>query len=142
VLILGPILYPNIGASLSRLVNLINGTLKVVPNMYFPMCDVRDVALAHLKAAFSNEAIGHRHIIISSRKTIPMRKWAEIMRKEFSSKDIQIPNEIEDGEGKGYKSTFSDSRMRNVLGITPHEIDSTIIDTVNSLIEFGLVKPQ
>ncbi len=47
-----------------------------------------------------------------------------------------------DPNSKTHLTKFDDSRMRNVLGIVPIDFKNTILDMVNSLIEFGLlIKP-
>ena len=68
-----------------------------------------------------------------------MTRWAEILHEEFSSKGYKIPTEPESKDPpKGSKGTWDDSRMRNVLGMTPHDFRATITDMANSVIEQGI----
>ena len=70
-----------------------------------------------------------------------MKEWAEILKEKFGDKLPKLTTEVEPGETKGKDSKMDDTRMRKVLGITPTDFKSTVIDMANSLIEFGLVKP-
>ena len=97
--------------------------------------------MAHVKAAFAPEAVGHRHMITSSPNFISMQTWAQILKENFANKFPNLTTEVEPGELKGKDSKMDDTRMRKVLGITATDFKSTVIDMANSLIEFGLVKP-
>ena len=48
----------------------------MVPKLNFPVIDVRDVALAHLRAMIIPEAVGHRHILV--RDNIWMKDMAQV----------------------------------------------------------------
>ena len=100
----------------------------------------RDVALAHLKAAFVSEAAGHRHMITSLTRSISMREWVDILKDEFSAKGYSFPSKVDDSgaEAKCTTAIFDDTRMRNVLGITPRDLRATIVDMANSVIELGI----
>ena len=86
-------------------------------------------------------AAGKRHTIITTKDFMPMKTWAEILSKEFSSKGFKIPTEV-DGEIIGKTTKCDDSRMKSVLGIKPTEFKQTIIDMANSFIQFGIVKAK
>ena len=96
------------------------------------------MAAAHVIAAFSPDAVGHRHIITSSREFVPMKQWADILIEEFEAKGYQIPREVEENTKPLTRSILDDSRMINVLGLTPHDIKSTIIDMANSVISLNI----
>jgi nucleoside-diphosphate-sugar epimerase len=89
------------------------------------------------KAAFIPDAVGHRHILVSSNTTISMKQWADILNEEFGPKGYKIPTELDNG--KTLFAKIDDSRMRNVLGISPRDFKSTVIDMANSIIENKLV---
>lgn len=140
VLVMGPILTSVTGSSASRFMNVFTNKTGKIPNQHFFTCDVRDVALAHVKAAFLDEAVGHRHLIVSSRNFIPIKRWAEILKEEFEPKGFKISTEIE-GDDPSYKDAqIDDTRMRTVLGITPTDFKSTIVDMAYSFIQNGLIK--
>ena len=62
----------------------VDGTLKMgVPELYFGVVDVRDVALAHIKAGFTPHASG-RHITNS--ETLSMLDMGTALRGEFGDR--------------------------------------------------------
>jgi dihydroflavonol-4-reductase len=67
--------------SISAMIQFGDGTYKSgVPEMWYPIVDVRDVASAHIKAGFTPEASG-RHIIASGEAKL--LDVANILRKHF-----------------------------------------------------------
>ena len=64
--------------------------MPVVPNVSYMVCDVRDVATAHINALVIAEAKNNRHLISSLRENSALIDWANILRDEFSSKNYKI----------------------------------------------------
>jgi hypothetical protein len=83
-------------------------------------------------AAFTPEAAGHRHIIISTDKYISHKVAAEILQEEFGPQGYKISSELEPNEDPN--NNADNSRMVKVLGITPTDYKKTIIDMAYSLI--------
>jgi len=137
-LIFGPTLLDAAGVSLSMFLAIFDEKSEKLPNVNYPICDVRDVAMAHLRAAFIPGAAGRRHFIVSDRNSISAQVYAEISRKNFPK--FKIPTEVADGESHGKTSQMDDSNMRNILKITPTDFEKTVVDTVNSLIDRGILK--
>ena len=54
---------------------MMDGSLPLIPDLYFPLVDVRDVALAHVVAAEREEAKG-RFIVTSDDEPWPMKQMA------------------------------------------------------------------
>jgi hypothetical protein len=164
LLVLGPVLSGNVGSSVNHILKVLNGTIEKLPNTYYPTCDVRDVvsgncvfclvlinliltinlnkALAHVKALVAPDAVGHRHIIASSTNFIPMKVWADILNEKYGAQGFRIPLDVEQTPPNGEKCTINDSRMRNVLGITPTDFKKTVLDMAESLIAYGLASPK
>ena len=118
-IIYGPTLGGSIclGTSELRLASLFNGKQEKLSQFFCGHCDVRDVALAHLRAAFLPEAAGHRHIIVSEKKWFSIKKAADILAEEFGPKGYKVNTEV---EFKDDPNNYSDNtRMVKVLGITP-----------------------
>ena len=101
----------------------------------------RDVALAHIKAAFLTQAVGHRHII-SSEELIPSKRLADILRREITPKGYNIPDVEDDTEHLPKFFRLDTTRMKKVLGILPYDLNTTIIDMANSMIEHGIIEPD
>jgi len=156
-LVLGPLLNKANSTSLEVIRLLLDRAVPAIAKTCFPICDVRDVALAHVKALVTKDAIGKRHIVYTD--SVWMKQIALTLQKEFKPKGFHVPtivapnflvwlNSFIDKKyktvvsrlGKEYK--FSNERLRTVLGITPIEIEKTVIDSANALIDLGIVKSK
>jgi nucleoside-diphosphate-sugar epimerase len=139
--ILGPTLHGQavtLGTSEENLIKLLNGKSEKIPNISVPVCDVRDVALAQFKCAFSPSAVGHRHPILSQKEKGIWKTIAGILHEEFAPKGYKVPTD--DSEVTPTVNIQVDnSRMINELGIKPRPLKQTVIDMANSLINAGLV---
>lgn len=81
-MVYGPSLTPGSGsASIDTLLQMGDGRLKTgVPDLRYGVVDVRDVARAHLLAAFRPEAEG-RYLLVA--RTLAMRDIANLLREHF-----------------------------------------------------------
>lgn len=68
--------------------------MPMVPDIYAPVCDVRDVALAHIRAMTRKEAVSKRHIIVNNFNCSSFQSWAMILDKEFRPKNYNVPTRI------------------------------------------------
>lgn len=137
-LVFGPMILDATGTSLDTFIGLFNEKLEKIMEYYLPMCDVRDVGLAHVRAGFLPEAAGKRFIIVSEKKFISLKQCADIVRKHFPQ--YNLPTEEEPGYGLGKTAQTDDSNLRNILCIKPTNFEKTIIDMTNSLVQKGLIK--
>ncbi|XP_042209022.1 putative uncharacterized oxidoreductase YDR541C isoform X3 [Homarus americanus] len=157
-LILGPALtegHKN-ATSVSFMVQIVNKVYPGVPRVQMPICDVRDVAKAHLKALTMPEAVNNRHIICTDSvwvKDISMAVAKEFKPQGYSIATGQFPyfacwllglfnkgmkNTILPRIGKTIK--IDNKRMVEVLGVEPTAIDCTINDMVYSLVDLGIAR--
>lgn len=143
-LVLGPIVhYLNsldaLNTSNQRVRNLIQGQCKdEIPDTgVFLWIDVRDVALAHVKAMELLEAQGKRFFVTAG--YFSNKEIAEIIRKNFPEFEKELPGKDVKGgdypEGGIYK--FDNSRTKDVLGIKFRSLEESIVDTVKSLKAVG-----
>ncbi|XP_055927795.1 uncharacterized protein LOC129959042 [Argiope bruennichi] len=154
-LVLGPVINGAISTSVEIVKKLLERSMPMVPKANFAVCDVRDVALAHLKAMTLSNAADHRHIICT--QNVWFKDIALALSKEFKPHGYSIPtmvapyfavwlNSFVDKMTRtilpriGREFRFDNKRMREELGITPRELNQTLIDTAYSLIENGFVK--
>ena len=95
--------------------------------------DVRDIALAHVKAIELPEAADKRFFVTAG--YFSNRDLAEIIRKNFPEFEKELPSE--DVKGGGYPEgglyKFDNSRTKEVLGIKFRGLEESVVDTVNSL---------
>ena len=66
----------------------------MIPDINAPVCDVRDVALAHVNAMTSPDAVSQRHIIVNNLQCSNFKEWALILKEEFESKNYSIPTRV------------------------------------------------
>ncbi len=155
--VLGPILHDGEGTSMSIMKNLLERQAPMLPNISFGTCDVRQVALAHIRAMIIPEAVNNRHIIVSTTKSTTFKEYALILDAEFSKEGYNVPTKVAcnccikmlalfDPTIKmivpylGKCINFDNKRMIEVLKIEPEPIQKTLIDMAYSMIEKGKIK--
>ena len=105
-------------------------------NFNTSVCDVRDVALAHLRAAETPEANGQR-IIVSSADTYSTFDWVGILNQAgYKVAKVEGSND----PSSYSKTKFDNSKLKNLLKIQPTEVKKTVLDMAESLVKFGVVK--
>lgn len=153
-LVLGPVLHGTYGTSVEVIKRLLDKTSPLIPYVNFAICDVRDVARAHVEALTVPEAAGKRHIINTG--NLWLKDAASMLREEFCSQGYYIPfltspnlglwlvgfvdksaRMLYPRLGKVFK--FSNKRMQEVFGIRPRSMRDTISDTAHSLIQTGII---
>ncbi|XP_071493069.1 uncharacterized protein [Diadema antillarum] len=153
-LVLGPVLCGTPGTSVDVIKRIMERNPPLLLKFNFPVCDVRDVARAHVVAMTLPEAAGHRHIV--SPYTLWYSEMSDILAKEFRDKGYKPPTttapklllqvaSVFDRALKyavalvDCKTEFKDTRLRQVLGITPYDPKDSLIDMAYSCIERGFI---
>jgi dihydroflavonol-4-reductase len=67
------------------------GKMPLIPRVAYPVCDVRDVALAHIRAMLTNEAVNNRHIVNSQLDFISVKDISVILDNEFKNQGYKLP---------------------------------------------------
>lgn len=99
------------------------------------VCDVRDVARAHVLAAEKPDAKG-RHIV-SQQKTWGPKAFTDTLKQRFPSYKIQ------DGPAQESSPVIDNSKALKTLGLGKlHEPTESIVDMAVTLIQQGIAKPQ
>jgi len=142
-------------ATVGIITKIITGESPVFPDVSLPVCDVRDVAAAHVKALTEEEAHGHRHIIVSDDEP-QMTEVADIVHDELAPFGYNTPTarlpywlaylasffsviaeEVTYVWGKKYY--ISNKRMKEVLGVQPTPYRDTITDMLHAVIDMEIV---
>ncbi|MCK0152873.1 aldehyde reductase [Alcanivorax sp. S6407] len=142
-------------ASIGTLLDMGRGKLKTgVPDLVYGAVDVRDVARAHLLAAFKPEASG-RYILVS--ESVSMLDIAALLRAQFGSQypfpKMKVPKPVVWLFGPmmgpvtrkfisrniGYPVRFDNSRSK-ALGIEYRTVGETLKDHFEQVLEDGLVR--
>lgn len=154
--VLGPLLTDQVSSSVLLIKRLLDKTIPALPKFHLAICDVRDVALAHVKALESSEHVGKRYLILTECKW--MRDVARMVQKEFKPLGYYVPSMTVPSAIVWLGSFFDKSsgllvprldkefkldnrRMVEDLKITPTDVEKTIVDTAHSLIEKGIIRP-
>ncbi len=141
------------GTSQTYMIDLMNGKFKSgAPDLHFGVVDVRDVAMAHVKAALNYRASG-RHICVGEHASF--LDFANILREEFPKHKLPKKNAPKFlmyivgplmgvnwrfiNRNIGIKLNFDNSYIKEDLGMQFMPLKQTLIDHAKQLIQSGLV---
>jgi len=143
-LVLGPIVHylndlKTLNTSNQRVRNFITGQYKseIADTSVYAWTDVRDLALAHVKAIEIPDAAGKRFFVTAGH--FSNKEIGEIIKKNFPEYEKELP--AKDVKGGDYPSvgiySYNNSRTVDVLGIKFRGLEESIVDTVKSLKAVG-----
>ncbi|EXJ57963.1 dihydroflavonol-4-reductase [Cladophialophora yegresii CBS 114405] len=141
-LVLGPVVHylnslDSINTSNERVRNMIQGRTKesgLPPTGVFIWVDVRDVALAHVKALEVPEAGGKRFFVTAGHYS--NADIAGIIKKNFPHLADKLPAEIKSDKPADVYD-IDNSRSKQMLRLKYRTLEESITDTVKSLLEVG-----
>lgn len=151
--VIGSPLDAHFGASVSVIKRLLNARDPMLPTFGFPMVDVRDVALAHVRALSSPASVGQRYItaerfmwigdVAQTLKTaFPGRKIVTRRAPDFVVRILALFDKAVAsivpilGKGEG----ASAAKAKADLGLTFRDARTSVIETAQFLIDHKLVK--
>ena len=153
-IVLGPLLSADASVSVETVSRLMNHQVPGIPNLTFPIVDVRDVAAAHLSAMTTPEASGQRYLC--ARSSVPLREIAFILSRHFSEQGFKVPTRRLPKPALRFAALFdkdlrfvvrevglplriNTTKIRRQLGFTPRDVTTTAIDTAESMVRYGIV---
>lgn len=153
--VLGPLISDALSSSVIALKRLLDRSTPALAKFHMPICDVRDVALAHVKSLEGSEHVGKRYLIHSESKW--MKDTARIVQKEFKPLGYFVPTMTVPNTfvwlGSFFDKTtamliprldkefrLDNRRMVEELKVEPTDVDKTILDTCYSLIDKGIIR--
>ena len=143
-LVFGPIMpylqsLDSLNTSNQRIAALMAGKAKekLPPTGVFIWTDVRDLALAHVKAVELPEAANKRFFVTAGH--FNNEELADIMRENFPELKNELPAKGIKGGGYPEEGVFQydNSRVKEILGIEFRSLKETIVDAVKSLQAVG-----
>jgi nucleoside-diphosphate-sugar epimerase len=141
-LVFGPVVhYLNsleaINTSNQRMRNLIRGDMKekLAPSGTFLWVDVRDVALAHVRAIEVPEAGGERFFVTAGFFT--NKDIADVIRDTHPELESKLPPKDSPSDLPKDIYGYDNSKSQKVLGIKYVPLKKTVVDTVDSLLAVG-----
>jgi nucleoside-diphosphate-sugar epimerase len=157
VFVMGPLLKKaHVRSSPNTLRDLLIRKMPACPRFHLSIVDVRDVALAHLRALELPEVSG-RYLLHS--RGLWMREMAKIIAPRFP--DYPVPTwPLPDvavyaasffdkrltvallRKQLGWAPVIDNSRSRRELGLEYRSIEETLVDTCQSFIDLGMARPK
>jgi len=137
--IMGPSLSSRIDAvSVSTAIGMLDGSFKNgTSGACFGAVDVRDVALAHFRAATIDEAKDHR-FVLSSEEGYDIVQLAAMLRPKFSNHPL--PTGFGRGKAVTYRPYYSNKKARTILNIDFTPLGITMNDMAEDLISKDMIK--
>ncbi|MGA2142039.1 MAG: aldehyde reductase [Brevinematales bacterium] len=151
------ILGPSLGSHMSGSFHLFDGSMKVLPNMFLNIVDVRDVADLHIRAMTNPDAKGQRFIASADGK-ISMSEIVMLLKNKMPEVSNRVFTKIlpdwiiyiaalYNKQAKGgvlflkMNRNVSNAKAKKVLGWTPiANNEEAIIASMESMIKFGIIK--
>jgi nucleoside-diphosphate-sugar epimerase len=141
-LVFGPIVhYLNsldaINTSNARLRDMMQGKMKdkLAPTGMFVWVDVRDVAMAHVRAIELPDAAGKRFFVTAGH--FSNKDLADCMRRDFPELRSKLPPEDSESDLPEDVFQFDNRRSLEILGLKYRSLDECVRDTVKSLLAVG-----
>ncbi|KAF4394306.1 hypothetical protein G4B88_018456 [Cannabis sativa] len=130
--VIGPLLQPTVNATMEHILNQINGTEKVL-NQVYPFVDVRDITNAHIQA-FEVASASGRYCV--SGPVAHILESFKILQHIYPS--LTIPDKYEHNEPLKPKFQVSDLKAKS-LGISFTPLEVSLRDTIESVKEKGFI---
>jgi len=154
--IFGPVLGKDFSSSIQLVARILSGKIPKIPQLNFGVVDVRDVAELHIKAMTAEKAAGQRFLAAAdgpgslpeiarllraryphhrppiSTKVLP--DWMVKLVANFKPELKAIATQL------GPAKSLSNQKAKTILQWTPRKRETTIVDTSDSLLKFGIIK--
>jgi nucleoside-diphosphate-sugar epimerase len=154
--VFGPVLGPDYSASILLVKRMMDGVIPGLPQLYFGIVDVRDVADLHIRAMTHPAAKGERFLAAAG-DFMSMRDIASVLKRRMGAwaegvPTRQLPNwlvsiaAIRDRAVRqilpelGKVKNASNEKATRMLGWAPRSNEDAIVATAESLMRLGLLK--
>jgi nucleoside-diphosphate-sugar epimerase len=134
-----PLLAGSAGTSIGYVRGLIEGT--TAPGGAPIICDVRDVARAHVLAAEAPGAGGQRYIV-SHAAPMPPAMVEAVLREALPGCAVKATQVPDDGAEALLRPRIDNSRATTELGLILRPVRETVADMVTAMVALGLAVPR
>ena len=110
-----------------------------LPDVWFGVVDVRDVADLHLLAMTDPSAAGERFIAVSG-EPLSLLGVATILREHLGDRAVSVPTRSAPASPTVNHRRSSSDKARRLLGWTPRTSEAAIVASAESLIRFRLLE--
>ncbi|ADG10889.1 aldehyde reductase [Caulobacter segnis] len=149
VAVMGPVMGKDVSGANHIVQRMLDGAMPVVPNLFIPVVDVRDVASAHIMAMTNPAAAGER-FLLSNGRALSLKEIGATIRAALGDAARQVPTRALPDfvvriaarfnaemrpflHDLGYAKKTSNDKARRVLGWTPREPREAIVAAATSL---------
>ncbi|MBS7540983.1 SDR family oxidoreductase [Ancylobacter lacus] len=140
--IFGPVLGPQLSASVQIVKGLLDGAFPPeLPDMWFGVVDVRDVADLHLRAMVEPCAAGERFIAVSG-EPLSLLGVATLLREHLGEAAVKVPRRAASAPAAAHPRRSSSDKARRRLGWQPRAPEEAILATAQSLVRLNLLEPS
>ena len=139
--IAGPTLTAEARSSLQVFTAMLSGAMPVAPRQRFGIADVRDVADLHRAAMTTPAAAGKRYLALADGPTISWLGVAQVLRDRLGPLADRVPTEEAPGDELP-PLTIHNERAKRELGFSPRPAEETLVDTVVSMRDLGMLPGQ
>ncbi len=136
--IAGPTLTTEARSSLQVFTAMLSGAMTVVPRQRFGIADVRDVAALHITAMTTPEAAGRRYLALADGPTVTWLEIAQLLRDRLGPLAARVPTEEAPGDELP-QLTIRNDRAKQELHFRPRPAEATIVETVESMRDLGML---
>ncbi len=153
--IFGPALNDDLSTSIWLVKSMLEGRMPGLPDLWFGVVDVRDVASLQVEAMTSPAAAGERFLAVAG-KAMSVAQMADVLRNGLGPVGAHItrrrvpswlvrimalfnPMAREAAPRLGIQSNASNDKARRLLGWQPRSKDEAILAAAHSLIDLGLI---
>jgi nucleoside-diphosphate-sugar epimerase len=150
VAVMGPAMGKDVSGANHIVQRMLDGAMPVVPNLFIPVVDVRDVASAHVMAMINPAAAGER-FLLSNGRALSLKEIGAIIRAVLGDAAGRVPTRALpdfvvriaarfNAEMRpflpdlGYTRKTSNDKAQRVLGWTPREPREAIVGAATSLV--------
>ncbi len=139
--ILGPTLTTVLRSSMHLIKMMLDGTMTIVPRARFGVADVRDVADVHILAMALPEAAGKRYLVLADGPAMSFLDVATTLGRRLGPLAANVPTQEAPGDELPTPIIHND-RARNELGWRPRPVETTIVESAESLRDLGLLAQE
>lgn len=155
VAVFGPLLSKSVSGGNEVVRQLLAGEIPGYPDYWFPIVDVRDVAIAHVLAMTTPEAAGQR-FIVGNGSGLTMKQVGSVLRERLGAKAKRVPTRSipsfvlrvgamfnptlrEIAPELGITKNINGAKARDVLGWRSRPPEEAVVATAESLLGLGVV---
>ncbi|MDQ0250450.1 dihydroflavonol-4-reductase [Sphingomonas kyeonggiensis] len=156
--IFGPALNDDLSTSIWLVKSMIEGKMPGLPDLWFGVVDVRDVASLQVDAMTHGKAAGERFLAVAG-KAMSIPEMADVLRTGLGPAGARItrrrvpswavrimalfnPMAREAAPRLGIRSSASNAKARELLDWQPRSNEEAILATAHSLIDLGLIEAR